>query len=61
MTWTTEKPTVPGWYWFLDCRTHPSHAKPLYYAESDIKALVYHGSSVQFFRWSGPIPAPEEE
>lgn len=50
---TIEKPTEPGWYWFLD-KTEPG---------SNWEAVhVQHPDAYQSLRceWRGPIPEPSD-
>ena len=74
MTWTTERPTEPGWYWFEVGNDSPARMT------RNIRAIVLVGEDplytpprlrVQFpqgtfhvgrmgGRWAGPIPQPEE-
>ena len=65
MIWSSDKPTVPGWYWWrrqyqkkpyssiIRVRAFSSKPNGLYiYAARDVKRCKGH--------WSGPIPSPEE-
>ena len=65
MTWTTEKPTVPGWYWWRYEKGRK--ATMLNVSQSHIQQMdiFTEGSLVMFLNevpghWAGPIPAPEE-
>lgn len=70
MTWTTDKPTVPGFYWHDDCK--PPYdpfvvevrartadgglfvMEPGRDDDNDVTSRLYEGT-----RWLGPIPMPE--
>jgi hypothetical protein len=63
LTWTTDKPTEPGWYWFQDSWVGP-YIVWIYWADSSKKDLIAHGRedysvSVRYGQWAGPIPEPE--
>jgi len=62
LTWTTEKPTQAGWYWF-DQGGHGlwrmvevkcDHKKKLYAEGFKIEADYFNG------HWSGPLRTPKE-
>lgn len=66
MTWTTDPPTKPGWYWALE------RGMSRYVVVEVIPNLTPHDFCVWddatdecvalevFVRWAGPIPEPEE-
>lgn len=62
LTWTTEKPTEAGWYWYKT----PNHQRAVIgYLRSSLHWELgdqLHLSHPAFdgSTWSGPIPAPEE-
>lgn len=60
LTWTTERPTVPGWYW----RRYPNHEYPIVCLVTPIHGEVFCDSeAIQTYAgclWSGPIPEPQE-
>lgn len=66
MTWTTEKPKCPGWYWWrLDAQCEPVVLE----VESEYPSLRVRLPYTFFKRklyrtdgeWSGPLPLPKEE
>jgi hypothetical protein len=70
LTWTTEKPSEPGWYW---CRSAPGckHGYvPAIYEVHDCPGTAHEGrlrvgrfawmDELKDCLWSGPIPTPEE-
>lgn len=66
MTWTTEKPTEPGWYWMkADSGTDSGPivrqivtiiGDHLYYNHPQHGAINIPNER----QWAGPIPMPEE-
>jgi hypothetical protein len=63
MTWTTEKPQIPGWYW----RKYYSYNKPVARIVHVIKSGSYlvledHGGLVESLNgdWAGPLEVPKE-
>lgn len=62
MTWTTDKPTRPGWYWWRYDATSPTPA--IYHVELDHKALITRGwmnsalPLVDDGEWAGPLEPP---
>jgi hypothetical protein len=61
MRWTTEKPTVPGWYWWRKTATARarivdvlSDREGLYAEGWKMMAMTWNGE------WAGPILPPEE-
>lgn len=63
MIWTTDKPTVPGWYWTKSKRgrrvtTTIQRVK----AWRDGRLYLYAGKPVERHEceWAGPISMPEE-
>jgi hypothetical protein len=74
LTWTSEKPTEPGWYWHrISVHTKPTFVK-MWQDENDGGRLVFTGDSNGFpakigsavpaeklrGQWAGPIPEPVE-
>ena len=65
MTWTTDAPTKPGWYWFQVRRMKPRvieviaehEPERLLIAESSTPVDVLAGS---IYRWAGPLDPPQE-
>lgn len=65
MTWTKEKPTVPGWYW-CDCDFPFFGREPVFVqrwlgtgplsVSSDDG--VFEVEKIDGARWAGPIPEP---
>lgn len=51
MTWTTEQPKVPGWYWFRN-----GNAKPMILSIT----LPVKWKAEPDDEWAGPIPEPRE-
>lgn len=54
LTWTTEPPTVPGWYWARPDNAHPSADQLIVYY---IDPSCVPDWMVQ---WAGPITPPRE-
>jgi hypothetical protein len=68
MTWTTEKPTVPGWYWWKPKQYYPVIVE-IYRLEVRGKHYLmigncneHHEGDLEYAEgeWAGPIPPPEE-
>ena len=66
MTWTTEKPTKDGWYWYKDRNFLTTMAR-IYDFEEDEIILVHIPEFKKRFEicdlngeWAGPIPEPRE-
>lgn len=65
MKWTTDLPTVPGWYWFR----HPEHkvwAVEVVSVGRSLRARFEWGWADIFAchrhsEWAGPIPEPVKE
>ena len=63
MQWTTEKPTVEGWYfWRRNGKGGDSmHWEAYFYEEAT--DIFWRGKSIEFSpkggEWAGPIPEPE--
>jgi hypothetical protein len=63
MTWTSEKPTVEGWYWYRD-----DLGARVILVMDDVKGLfavdVFTGESLPLDglsdQFAGPIPKPEK-
>ncbi len=70
MTWTTQKPTVPGWYWYREDGIGPEVMDVDYRAigETDAEAQVLVAQNANEYdvvenmigEWAGPIDLPEE-
>jgi hypothetical protein len=60
MTWTTEKPTVPGWYWWKSKQYSPVIVE-IYRLEVRGESYLLIGVEDAEGLWAGPIPLPEEE
>jgi len=62
LTWTCEKPTKPGWYWYKSLGNCVWPVKIISLSE-----IISNGNPVPYDRfnkegtWSGPIPEPEEK
>jgi hypothetical protein len=56
MTWTTEKPTVPGWYWYREIEGEPE----ILAIYKDNGQLLISGIGLQEFpgEWAGPLKPP---
>ncbi|ATD81113.1 MULTISPECIES: Lar family restriction alleviation protein [Desulfovibrio] len=55
LTWTTDPPKVPGWYWWRDV-SHKGEATIQYMSQSQVERLkTYPGEE-----WAGPILTPLE-
>ena len=52
MTWTTEKPKVPGWYWWYG--GEDTEKCICYVEQEDIDRGKLYG------QWAGPIEPPKE-
>lgn len=65
LTWTRERPTAPGWYWWREkIHTCPDWiVRVVEIIEYPIGTLYVmgHGLSTRLDgEWAGPIPQPEE-
>ncbi len=67
MTWTMQKPTVPGWYWWIDdSQPHNTMLPGVVWVDHSlvVHALTrkIHGVHAHVLggEWAGPIPMPEE-
>ena len=56
MSWTTEKPSKPGWYWYRESKGEPEILS-LY---KDDGQLLISGIGLQEFpvEWAGPLEPP---
>jgi len=54
MTWTKEKPTIPGWYW---CRPVDGSIIMQYVSLGAIHWCIW----TEGYNWAGPLEPPEEE
>jgi tagatose-1,6-bisphosphate aldolase non-catalytic subunit AgaZ/GatZ len=64
VNWTTEIPTVPGWYWYRTSEQEKTLLLLAVYAFSDrMKAIWPSGQSESIINmpgeWSGPLELPE--
>lgn len=63
LEWTTEKPQVPGWYWYyFGDHIRVAHAFR-YDGEADLffdMCSDYVEDNNSRIRWAGPIPEPKE-
>ena len=68
LTWTTETPTEPGWYWWQESAQAPEAVFVLHYDNQSgplvfrdpvdrVWQFVQRQSGIQ---WAGPIPLPGE-
>jgi hypothetical protein len=61
MTWTREKPTTPGWYWY---QSRPDSTPMIVqiYAEKVWCAGILDGGPISSLdgKWAGPIESPQE-
>lgn len=72
MTWSTTKPTVPGWYWWRENGvvymagvtvkgpSTPYLAVALVDPEGGVIMRTILSDLTLAGQWAGPIPAPEE-
>ena len=60
MTWTTDKPTVPGWYWYRPVGL-PMRPRELfdYNGRLFIRGFEWL-DNVTTGEWAGPIETPKE-
>ena len=56
LTWTTEPPQVPGWYW---CR-HKSYPEYAVVRKVWPEVWAEFGVPDGYDQWAGPIPEPRE-
>jgi len=63
MTWTTARPSVPGFYWFRDAYVSRPFVTYLDREEFIIRNPMSGRNSILVWpgEWAGPIPVPEEE
>ena len=64
MTWTRDRPTQPGWYWWRGI-TMPMCVVRIVDWRGDGELYVRDGENLTalnecYGNWSGPIPQPEE-
>lgn len=52
LKWTTEPPTVPGWYWHRNC------LGVTFLHLTAVKANPL--PALDTWEWAGPVPEPEE-
>ena len=72
LAWTTEPPTVPGWYWWCFARdivpriVYVVWESTLRKTDNDHLLVLYPNRNEEFWvserggHWAGPIPGPEE-
>jgi hypothetical protein len=63
MTWTTDKPTVPGWYWWRNAQGIIEHHIVWHDEEEDFLCMVTDdGNRIDVGsaggEWAGPLEAP---
>ena len=69
LAWTTQRPTVPGWYWFRSVGKDPVPEMlcvclvrgRLVVCHEDGRIGMEVGSIRRVYKWAGPIPEPGEE
>lgn len=54
MTWTSEPPTVPGWYWYRRKKNDN------YNHIMKVGTAMIGDQNLTAFKWCGPIPEPDE-
>lgn len=59
MKWTSEKPSVPGWYWWRDNIVRVVYIGE--YPPGNLYIMGYHNLRVAKGEWAGPLTEPEEE
>lgn len=59
MHWTTEKPTVAGWYWWRSVNYRPKVVEVYLYMNGN--CLHINGQALNQFagEWAGPLSPPE--
>ena len=57
MTWTTDTPTKPGWYWWRSKIPHTDFWTCPTIRDITVSALL---NDNLWGQWAGPIPEPEE-
>lgn len=63
LTWTRERPTVPGWWWVRSrYGKRVTQTIMCVKAWEDGRLYIYAGKPVERHdaEWAGPIPQPEE-
>jgi hypothetical protein len=56
MEWTTEPPTVEGWYWV---KRH-SEIDLIFFQDGTVTSSVYDNArALDYSHWLGPLPEPE--
>ncbi len=60
MRWTSDKPTVPGWYWW---RQKPGGVLAIVEFASGVRYPLYGGRyfKPQGGEWSGPLTPPDDQ
>ena len=61
LTWTSDPPTVPGWYWRRP-KSKLWRAMPVefYTKTGGVYCPELSQSELNQYDWSGPIPEPQE-
>ena len=66
MRWTSERPTVQGWYWRRDADDAPIFINEVYEDTDDGLCVDYGSGTTKLIawcnttQWAGPIPEPED-
>lgn len=63
LTWSPEKPTVPGWYWWKGAVSGKVACLPVVEQDGLLLAGLhnFHNVEVMGGEWAGPIPEPVEQ
>ena len=72
LTWTTQRPTVPGWYWLDWFEVKPQVVLVTIRPSDSYSTVWFNGTEIsetvevihkdwESTRWAGPIPEPGEE
>ena len=66
LTWTTEQPTKPGWYWWRDSEASEAQVVRVCVADDDVLGLRAETVNWDCLvcecdgEWAGPIEEPKE-
>lgn len=66
LRWTSEPPTVPGWYWQRGGESEEPRVVPVVWCRADsgemeLRICCRPYTPLSRYEWAGPIPEPQEE
>lgn len=64
LTWTSTKPTTPGWYWWRDAEENGPVIVQVFQPDKDAPLFVEHigwlDDEIMGGDWAGPLEPPKE-